>query len=128
MNEDKSATVSSPRKALWCVSLRAAPEMRIVVVKLIPPAFRFFPVPHRMKHIVLRYRYREKENLERTFRKGNSYADVLELKHKRAVKNDSRSDSDVDHLGAAFVFSWPKPSSAELNKMLERSRSGPASS
>jgi len=44
------------------------------------------------------------------------------------VENDSLSDSDVDHLGAAFVFSWPKPSSAELNKMLERSRSGPASS
>jgi len=128
MDEDKSATRFSPRKGV-VVRVFASPQgMQMVVVRLMPPAFRFLPLPHRMMHIVLRYRYREKENLETTFRKGNSYADVLELKHKRAVENDSLSDSDVDHLGAAFVFSWPKPSSAELNKMLERSRSGPASS
>src|SRR2546428_4851616 len=117
---------SRPGKALWCISLQAPREMQIVVVKLIPPAFRFFPVPHRMKHIVLRYRYREKENLERTFRKGNSYAEVLELKHKRAVEKDSLSDGDVAHLGAAFVFSWPKPSNAESSKMI--GNAGPASS
>ena len=126
MDEDKSATVFSPRKGVVVRLFASPPEMQIVVVKLIPPAFRFFPVPHRMAQIVLRYRFREKENLERTFRKGNSYVAVLELKHKRAVEKDSLSDGDVAHLGAAFVFSWPKPSNAESSKMI--GSAGPASS
>jgi len=126
MDEDKSATRFSPRKGVVVRVFASPPEVQMVVVKLMPPAFRFFPLPHRMMHIVLRYRYPEKENLERTFRKGNSYAEVLELKHKRAVETDSLSNGDVAHLGAALVFSWPKPSNAESNKMIGSSR--PASS
>src|SRR5207245_9630772 len=106
--------------------VRVVPEMLIVVVNLIPPTFRLFPVPHRMAQIVLRYGFREKENLESTFRKGNSYVAVLELRHKRAVEKDSPSDGDVAHLGAAFVFSGPKPSNAESSKMI--GSGGPASS
>ena len=123
MDEDKSATVFSPRRGAVVHIFASPPEMQMVVVKLTPPALRFLPFPHRMTHIVLRYRSREKENLERTFLRGNSYAEVLELKHKRAMEKDSLSEGDVDHLGAAFVFSWPRPSDTELNEMLKRSGS-----
>src|SRR5437879_12692987 len=114
MNEDKSATVSSPRKALWCVSLRAAPEMRIVVVKLIPPAFRFFPVPHRMAQIVLRYGFREKENLERTFRKGTSYVAVLELNTKGQWRRIRSLMVMLPTSGPHLCF--PGPSQATLSR------------
>src|SRR5205807_2886013 len=117
MDEDKSATRFSPRKGMVVHIFGGRPEVQEVVVRLMPPALRFLPIPHRMRHIVLRYRFREKENLERTFQRGNSYAEVLELKHKRAVEKDSLSEGDVDHLGAALVFSWPKPGNAEVNKM-----------
>ncbi len=109
MDEDKSATRFSPRKGVVVHVFAKPPEVQMVVVKLMPPALRFLPVPHRMTHIVLRYRYREKENLERTFERGSSYAEVLELKRKRAMEKDSLSEGDVDHLGAAFVFSRPSP-------------------
>src|SRR5712692_5374846 len=121
MDGDKSATVFSPRKGV-VVHVFARPlEEQTVVVKLLPPARRFLPIPHRVTHIVLRYRSREKENLQRTFQRGHSYAEVLELKRKTALKNDSLSDGDVAHLGAASVFSWPKPTDAELNRMIGRS-------
>src|SRR3989442_12093157 len=60
MDEDKSATVFSPRKGVVVHLFASPPEIQIVVVKLIPPAFRFFPWPHRMAQLVLRSRFPKK--------------------------------------------------------------------
>src|SRR5207302_3742253 len=62
MDEDKSATRFSPRKGMVVHIFGGRPEVQEVVVRLMPPALRFLPIPHRMRHIVLRYRFREKEN------------------------------------------------------------------
>ena len=121
MDEDKSATRFSPRKGIIAHIFSEPPEAQTVIVRLMPPAIRFLPYPHRMTHIVLRYRSRKKENLERTFERGHSYTEVLELKNnKKAVVKNALSKDDTDHLGAASVYPWPKPSNVELNKMIQR--------
>ncbi len=120
MDEDKSATTFSPRKGVVLHVFPKSPEQQAAVVQLVPPALRLFPFPHRVANIILRYPSPEKDNLGRTFQKGHSYAEVLELKHTDVIGKDSFRKDDVARLGAASVFPWPQPSDAELSKMVGR--------
>ena len=112
IDEDKSATRFSPRKGVVEHVFDDPPEAQSVIVRLMPPTIRFLPYPHRMARVVLRYRSKEKENLEMTFEMGSSYAEVLELKNQKAVEKNVLSKNDIRHLGAAIVHPWPKPSYA----------------
>jgi hypothetical protein len=78
-------------------------------VELAPRHMLFFPYPHRLSHRVLQYPHDDSQTIERTFQLGFSYARVLELKNKRALRSKDLTETDVSRLGAANVFPWPKP-------------------
>src|SRR6267143_5453058 len=86
MDVDKSGTIFSPRKGIIVHVFEHPPEKEAIAVELVPSHLAFFPYPHRISHIVLQYFNHDQQAIRETFRSGFSYAEILRLRNKKALK------------------------------------------
>jgi hypothetical protein len=108
----------SPRKGIIVAVSGRGAEKEDVVVELVPPPFLFTPIPRRATHILLRYSSKSVDDIHRTFRIGDSYAEVLQIrKSAEVLRTKSVVEKDCSHVGYASIFPWP--SSYSLKKSAE---------
>lgn len=101
---------------------KTPPLKEAVVAELDPPTWVLFPVPRKVRYVVLQCSRDDSESIGGTFAEGHSYAEVLALRQPRALDRETFGERDVFRLGFASIFRWPKPKTEEFRRLLsERS-------
>ena len=120
MDEDRSVTTFSPRKARIVYRFAKPPRKEAVVAELIPRPWVIFPFPHRIRYVVLQYDFHDQEAISKTYAEAHSYAECLELRRAEVLGTETFAGRDVSRLGFASVYPWPKPTPDEMRKLLGR--------
>jgi len=123
MDRDRSATAFSPRRARIVHRFTRPLRKEAVVVELFPPPWIVLPFPHRVRYVVLQYDFQDQEALSKTFSEGDSYAEILELRHLEVVGKEALTARDIRRLGFAGIYPWPKPTPDEMRKLVRREAS-----
>ena len=119
MDVDFSVRRFKPRRAVIVHVFDRPVQKEAIAAELIPKTILYLPYPHSVTNVVLQYSVRGDQSISKTFQKGLSYADVWELKNKKALSSGILTRKDIRRIGSADVFDWPKPSEEELAQRRE---------
>ncbi len=118
MDTDRSAVNFSPRKGIVTKVFSRVPKKEGATVELVPAPLVFYPLPGRLRTIVLQYHSMDEASLSQTFRLGISYAEVLRPRGRTVLGKEELREDDIRQIGFASVSPWPVPDTEQIRKRL----------